>query len=265
MRNFTVGLIWAVSLCPCAHSVTAAGLPSYPTHALAIAPADKDVGGPHAILPMHTVVLATHCAALPHLSHPAHSSHASSVTLPMLPLALPSNRCSSSHQELMRNPYIILAALLPFPPAFLTLLEHPSHSHLQDAAHAAILASTAHHTLAAHLHTASGGGLMVLMGHAGHVKEPWQDMVMLGLYDVPLWDALDLGWEHVVKQPEILCLKVYEPILVVGEDIHGRVNAGGPTFQVYVILQAIVKALVAYHAKYIDTAHTMNLMKTLFN
>ncbi|KAF7339513.1 40S ribosomal protein [Mycena sanguinolenta] len=70
-------------------------------------------------------------------------------------------------------------------------------------------------------------------------------------------------------QPEILRLKIYEPILVVGEDeyapvdIRVRVKGGGHTSQVYAIRQAIAKALVAYHAKYIDAAHAMSLKKTL--
>ncbi|KAJ7492676.1 ribosomal protein S9/S16-domain-containing protein [Mycena latifolia] len=70
-------------------------------------------------------------------------------------------------------------------------------------------------------------------------------------------------------QPEILRLKVYEPVLVVGEDefaaldIRVRVKGGGHTSQVYAIRQAIAKALVAYHAKYIDAAHAMSLKKTL--
>ncbi|KAJ7225570.1 ribosomal protein S9 [Mycena pura] len=70
-------------------------------------------------------------------------------------------------------------------------------------------------------------------------------------------------------QPEILRLKVYEPILVVGEDefagidIRVRVKGGGHTSQVYAIRQAIAKALVAYTAKYVDAAHAMALKKTL--
>ncbi|CCL99015.1 uncharacterized protein FIBRA_01024 [Fibroporia radiculosa] len=69
--------------------------------------------------------------------------------------------------------------------------------------------------------------------------------------------------------PEILRLKVYEPILVVGEesfgvmDIRVRVKGGGHTSQVYAIRQAIAKALVAYYAKYIDAYSAMELKKKL--
>ncbi|WFD20645.1 40S ribosomal protein S16 [Malassezia caprae] len=70
-------------------------------------------------------------------------------------------------------------------------------------------------------------------------------------------------------QPEALRWKVYEPILVVGEDkfstvdIRIRVSGGGHTSQVYAIRQAIAKALVAYYAKYYDAASALEL-KQLF-
>ncbi|KAG5638651.1 hypothetical protein H0H81_011203 [Sphagnurus paluster] len=70
-------------------------------------------------------------------------------------------------------------------------------------------------------------------------------------------------------QPEILRLKVYEPVLVAGEDsfapldIRVRVKGGGHTSQVYAIRQAISKALVAYYAKYLDAYSALELKKKL--
>jgi len=70
-------------------------------------------------------------------------------------------------------------------------------------------------------------------------------------------------------QPEILRFKVYEPILVAGEDsfapldIRVRVKGGGHTSQIYAIRQAIAKALVAYYSKYIDAYSAMELKKKL--
>jgi len=70
-------------------------------------------------------------------------------------------------------------------------------------------------------------------------------------------------------QPEILRLKVYEPVLVAGEesfaplDIRVRVKGGGHTSQVYAIRQAIAKALVAYYAKYLDAYSALALKKKL--
>ncbi|KAL9715891.1 40S ribosomal protein S16 [Leucoagaricus gongylophorus] len=73
---------------------------------------------------------------------------------------------------------------------------------------------------------------------------------------------------HLIR-PEILRFKVYEAVLVAGEDsfkevdIRVRVKGGGHTSQVYAIRQAIAKALVAYYAKYIDAYSSLELKKKL--
>lgn len=70
-------------------------------------------------------------------------------------------------------------------------------------------------------------------------------------------------------RPEILRFKIYEPVLVAGEDsfalldIRVRVKGGGHTSQIYAIRQAISKALVAYYSKYVDAYSAMELKKKL--
>ena len=70
-------------------------------------------------------------------------------------------------------------------------------------------------------------------------------------------------------KPEVLRYKIYEPILILGEDnftsmdIRVRVAGGGHTSQIYAIRQAIAKACVAYWAKYYDAAHALSLKKSL--
>ena len=70
-------------------------------------------------------------------------------------------------------------------------------------------------------------------------------------------------------QPEQLRLKVYEPVLILGQekfnilDIRIRVKGGGVTAQIYAIRAAIAKAIVAYHAKYVDESSKNELRKTL--
>mmetsp|Transcript_111883 Transcript_111883/g.361319 ORF Transcript_111883/g.361319 Transcript_111883/m.361319 type:complete len:147 (-) Transcript_111883:62-502(-) len=64
---------------------------------------------------------------------------------------------------------------------------------------------------------------------------------------------------HTVK-PDILRVKVYEPMLLLGTerfgkvDVRLRVRGGGFTSQVYALRQAIAKGIVAYYQKYIDEA-----------
>eukprot|EP00753_Platysulcus_tardus_P003382 PLAT1244.1.p1 GENE.PLAT1244.1~~PLAT1244.1.p1 ORF type:complete len:148 (+),score=50.75 PLAT1244.1:60-503(+) len=59
-------------------------------------------------------------------------------------------------------------------------------------------------------------------------------------------------------EPEILRIKAYEPILLLGQDkfshvdIRIRVRGGGQTAQVYAIRQALAKSLVAYYQKFVD-------------
>lgn len=66
-------------------------------------------------------------------------------------------------------------------------------------------------------------------------------------------------------EPETLRWKIYEPLLVVGEDkfstvdIRCRVSGGGHVSQIYALRQAIAKALVAYYAKYYDAASALEL------
>lgn len=73
---------------------------------------------------------------------------------------------------------------------------------------------------------------------------------------------------HLV-QPEILRHKIYEAVLVLGEDkfepidIRVRVKGGGHVSQIYAIRQAIAKAIVAYYAKYFDAYSALELKRTL--
>lgn len=72
-------------------------------------------------------------------------------------------------------------------------------------------------------------------------------------------------------QPEIMRLKVFEPVLVLGQDkfsnldIRIRVKGGGITSQIYAIRAAIAKSIVAYHAKYVDESSKLELRKTLLD
>jgi small subunit ribosomal protein S16e len=62
---------------------------------------------------------------------------------------------------------------------------------------------------------------------------------------------------HLIE-PEILQLKLWEPILLLGKetfskiDIRIRVSGGGRVAQVYAIRQSIAKGLLAWTQKYVD-------------
>uniref|UniRef100_A0A914DGN5 Small ribosomal subunit protein uS9 n=1 Tax=Acrobeloides nanus TaxID=290746 RepID=A0A914DGN5_9BILA len=73
--------------------------------------------------------------------------------------------------------------------------------------------------------------------------------------------------EHV--QPEILRLKLQEPLLIVGKDrfagldIRIRVKGGGHVSQIYAIRQALAKSLVAFYQKNVDEQSKKELKEQL--
>jgi small subunit ribosomal protein S16e len=72
-------------------------------------------------------------------------------------------------------------------------------------------------------------------------------------------------------EPEILRVKVLEPVLLLGAerfanlDIRVRVKGGGHVSQVYAIRQAIAKAVVSYYQKFVDEATKAELKATLLS
>ena len=70
-------------------------------------------------------------------------------------------------------------------------------------------------------------------------------------------------------EPEILRLKTFEPVLLLGQtrfanvDIRIRVKGGGYTSQIYAIRQAIAKSVVAYYQKYVDEAQKKEIKEIL--
>ncbi|VDO30574.1 unnamed protein product [Haemonchus placei] len=74
--------------------------------------------------------------------------------------------------------------------------------------------------------------------------------------------------EHL--EPQILRMKLQEPLLVVGKerfqdvDIRIRVSGGGHVAQIYAVRQALAKALVAYYHKYVDEQSKKELKDQFF-
>ncbi|KAL1930100.1 hypothetical protein VTP01DRAFT_1254 [Rhizomucor pusillus] len=70
-------------------------------------------------------------------------------------------------------------------------------------------------------------------------------------------------------EPEILKFKVYEVILLLGEerfsnvDIRLRVSGGGQVSQIYALRQALAKAIVAFYQKYVDEASKKEIKEAL--
>ena len=72
-------------------------------------------------------------------------------------------------------------------------------------------------------------------------------------------------------EPELLRLKVFEPILLLGKDVFDRldvrvrVEGGGAVSKIYAIRQAIGRAVVSYYQKYVDEVSKNEIKNTLVN
>ncbi|RXW20242.1 hypothetical protein EST38_g5617 [Candolleomyces aberdarensis] len=124
---------------------------------------------------------------------PASSPGGSTITLPVLPLTLPSPAAFSILHQFMYHHRLdsVLQALFPLPSAFLHNLSH-------QTVQSTLASGTMLHQLSTYVCSSASSNLATLTTHAAHVKELWQDMVALGLHDPELWDTVDLAWEIVL-------------------------------------------------------------------
>ncbi|KAJ3561881.1 hypothetical protein NP233_g9925 [Leucocoprinus birnbaumii] len=140
---------------------------------------------------VHALTLAANCARLPALppSNPTPSANGN-LTLPVLPFTLPSP--AAFH---VVHQYLYTHRL----DAVMTSLGFPASAFQQNLTHQNVLSALQSpdtvHQLAVLLCQHTGGNLGKLTGLTARVKDLWQDMVSLGLYEIELWDTLDLAWE----------------------------------------------------------------------
>ncbi|KAF9238976.1 hypothetical protein BU15DRAFT_88193 [Melanogaster broomeanus] len=170
--------------------------PSYPTHILALSRSSSQDSSA-VLVATHAVVLASHCSSLPRLPPSAASGHPSatvSVTLPVLPLTVPSPAAFAPLHAFLYTHSVpqLLSTLLPAVPAsFLSTLTSP------QALRGTLASGPALHKLSAHL-LSSAPGMGALTGVAQNIAAVWRNAVALGVHDPELWDCLDLAWEIVL-------------------------------------------------------------------
>ncbi|KAJ8083362.1 hypothetical protein AAF712_010850 [Marasmius tenuissimus] len=165
----------------------------YPTHALAVS-SSKNPEAQALIIPVHALVLASHCARFPEIRTPSSRLQGGhTLQLPVIPFSLPSPGAFTVLTNFMYQHRLdkVLKALFPMRPGFLSNLRHRD---VQD-----ILQSLATiHELSSYLCEHDQYNLQRLTAHAMHVRDVWQDMVALGIHDPALWDTIDLAWEVVL-------------------------------------------------------------------
>ncbi|KAL0575311.1 hypothetical protein V5O48_006662 [Marasmius crinis-equi] len=164
----------------------------YPTHALAVS-SSKNPDAQALIIPVHALVLASHCARFPEIRAPSSRLQGHNLQLPVIPFSLPSPVAFTVLTTFMYQHRLdkVLKALFPMPSGFLSNLRHRD---VQEILHSV---STIHE-LSAYLCEHDQYSLQRLTAHAMHVRDVWQDMVALGIHDSGLWDTIDLAWEVVL-------------------------------------------------------------------
>lgn len=170
--------------------------PSFPTHVLALSKSSSHDSSA-LLVPTHSVVLASQCASLPRLPPSTVSGHPNatvSVTLPILPLSVPSPAAFAPLHTFLYTHSVaqLLSTLVPAIPS--TFLSTLTSSH---ALRGTLSSGPALHSLSAHL-LSSAPGMGALTNVAQNIAAVWRNAVALGIHDPELWDCLDLAWEIVL-------------------------------------------------------------------
>ncbi|KAK2460855.1 hypothetical protein APHAL10511_007325 [Amanita phalloides] len=167
--------------------------PEFPTHILALSSSTSAASDQVRLFPVHSLVLASHCARLPRLPPSQASGSSSQLTLPVLTMSVPSPAAFAVLHQYMYHHRLdtVLKALFPLPANF---LQSVSHHTIQ----ATLSSEPTLRQLSSYLCASASSNLQTLTSHAAHVKELWQDMAALGLFDPELWDTIDLAWEIVL-------------------------------------------------------------------
>jgi hypothetical protein len=138
------------------------------------------------MIPSHHLVLLASCALLPAL--PASRPGAPT---PVVPLSLPSAETFSLlHTYLYTHatPQLLSALLgLQLPPS---ALAGPSDARRGGSQ---LVGQLAHGLVGA-----AAGDLARLMSIAKRINGVWKNACALGVYDLELWDGLDLAWDAVL-------------------------------------------------------------------
>lgn len=162
---------------------------SAPTHILAVCSSSKTPSpAPCALHPTHHLVLLASCAHLPALP----AARAGARSAPVVPVSVPSaDTFGALHAYLYtRGASALVGQLLhlALPPN--ALCAGPSDARKGAGALAGQLA----HALV----QATGGDLARMMAAAKRVNGCWKNACALGVYDLELWDAIDLAWDAVL-------------------------------------------------------------------
>lgn len=166
-----------------------------PTHMLAIygrRAAGSTAPQKVTLFPVHSIILASHCAKLPEFSIPSPSSSGSDIvdtvprriTVPILPLRIPypNGFPALSAYLYTKDTKPLLASILPPAPRIPATIE-------TDRSQISLYAN-----MLAGMYTPPA-----LLYQAMAVHGLWQNVCALGIFDDELWDMMDLAWEVMLS------------------------------------------------------------------
>ncbi|KAH9934221.1 uncharacterized protein B0H18DRAFT_547876 [Fomitopsis serialis] len=158
------------------------------------------------LFPAHALVLAAYCPLLPQLPRSTGQRGNAAVSLPLVPLAVPSAETFHLLHAYLhtRRPDTLLAALLPSLASSLP----PAHGASSSSSHQRAYVSNFSnesllrlaHALAsgAAAHAGPQGALGGLMAHVKVINGLWRNVCALGVSDAELWGVMDVAWEVVL-------------------------------------------------------------------
>ncbi|KAG7095985.1 hypothetical protein E1B28_006668 [Marasmius oreades] len=172
---------------------TSSTTPHYPTHALAVSSSNN----PEAqalIIPIHALVVASHCARFPEIRAPSSRLQGHNLQLPVIPITLPSPGAFTVLVNYMyshRLDKVLKELLSPMPSGFMSNLSRRDIRDILDS-------RSTLHELSKYLCEHDQYSLQQLTARTVRVRDVWYDLVALGLHAPELWDALDLAWEVIL-------------------------------------------------------------------
>ena len=159
-------------------------LSDLPTHMFAVYSQKSNVVGPRRVtlFPIHDIVFSSQCANLTKLPTAAKVGVSANIVepgltaIPVVPLAIPSPQTLPQLAAYLytHSTLDLLAFLLPIRAAW----AHPLYN-MSDA-------------------MAEAYNIQAVLAHAMTVNGVWGNACALGVFDLGLWNALDVAWEEII-------------------------------------------------------------------
>ncbi|KAI0942815.1 hypothetical protein AcV7_002122 [Taiwanofungus camphoratus] len=197
---------------------------AFPTHILAVSSSRGSPSAPNtptaasfiaqssptATVPLyatHALVLAAHCTLLPPLPRSRPSNRTATVSLPIVPLSVPSAETFPLLHAYLhtKRPDTLLASLLPSlasaipqAPAAGSSAPNGKSVFISQFTSEGLLRLAQMLAGNAVAHAGPQGALGGLMGHAKVVNGLWRNVCALGVFEAELWGVMDVAWEIVL-------------------------------------------------------------------